>query len=98
MADRGPSRDSHLNGGVILESVFAKLAVVAVSVSWANVAPILYRHCAECHRPGEFAPFSVLQYRDVAQHARSIARAVTTHTMPPWKAAPATDTSRTNAD
>jgi hypothetical protein len=51
-----------------------------------DVAPILYKHCAACHRPGEFAPFSVLRYADVAQHARSIARAVTTRSMPPWKA------------
>ena len=31
-----------------------------------DLAPILYEHCAECHRPGEFASFSVLRYADVA--------------------------------
>ena len=25
-----------------------------------EVAPIFYKSCAECHRPGEAAPFSVL--------------------------------------
>jgi hypothetical protein len=27
-----------------------------------NVAPIFFEKCAECHRPGEAAPFSVLSY------------------------------------
>jgi len=25
-----------------------------------QVAPILQRHCQECHRPGQVAPFSLL--------------------------------------
>ena len=24
-----------------------------------NIAPILYRHCARCHRPDQAAPFSL---------------------------------------
>ena len=28
-----------------------------------DVAPILYRHCVECHRPRDIAPFSVLTYQ-----------------------------------
>ena len=27
-----------------------------------DVAPILYRHCTQCHRPGETAPMSLLTY------------------------------------
>ncbi len=61
------------------------LASAGTPVFTRDVAPILFKHCAECHRPGEFAPFSVLTYGEVAQHARSIARAVATHSMPPWK-------------
>jgi hypothetical protein len=30
-----------------------------------DVAPIFYKSCAECHRPGEAAPFSVLSYKDL---------------------------------
>src|SRR5262249_20320953 len=30
-----------------------------------DVAPIFFKSCAECHRPGESAPFSVLSYKDV---------------------------------
>ncbi len=59
-------------------------ATAAPPVYTRDIAPILYKHCASCHRPGEFAPFSVLSYRDVSQHARSISRAVSTRRMPPW--------------
>ena len=27
-----------------------------------TVAPILWQHCATCHRPGEVGPFSLLTY------------------------------------
>ena len=30
-----------------------------------DVAPIVYRSCAPCHRPGQPAPFSLLSYADV---------------------------------
>jgi tetratricopeptide (TPR) repeat protein len=49
-----------------------------------DVAPILFRYCAGCHRPGEAGPFPLLTYKDAASHARQIA-AVTQHRfMPPW--------------
>ena len=41
-----------------------------------DVAPILYRNCTSCHRPGEIAPMSLLTYQDarpwaqVHRHAR----------------------------
>src|SRR5581483_5453947 len=28
-----------------------------------DIAPILHRHCAVCHRPGEIAPFSLTNYQ-----------------------------------
>lgn len=51
-----------------------------------QVAPIIYRSCTPCHRPGEAAPFSFLSYRDVVKKAASIADVTSTHYMPPWKA------------
>lgn len=30
-----------------------------------DIAPIFFKSCAECHRPGEAAPFSVLSYKNV---------------------------------
>jgi hypothetical protein len=37
-----------------------------------DVAPILFKSCAECHRPGEAAPFSLLSYKDARPWAKSI--------------------------
>src|SRR5262249_39158875 len=31
-----------------------------------HVAPLLSKHCVECHRPGTAAPFSLITYRQVA--------------------------------
>ena len=37
-----------------------------------DVAPIFYKNCAECHRPGEAAPMSLLSYKDSRPWAKSI--------------------------
>lgn len=50
-----------------------------------DVAPILFEHCAACHRPGESAPFSLLTYDEARQRGRLIALAVASHAMPPWQ-------------
>jgi len=52
-----------------------------------DVAPILYRECAACHRPGGVAPFSLLNYQDAARRAKLIASVTTSRYMPPWLAA-----------
>jgi tetratricopeptide (TPR) repeat protein len=49
-----------------------------------QIAPILYRNCTPCHRPGQPAPFSLLTYNDARQHAAQIAAAVKRRYMPPW--------------
>lgn len=53
-----------------------------------DVAPIFFAKCAECHRPGEVAPFSVMSYKDVRPWARSIREKIVNKTMPPWHADP----------
>ncbi len=53
-----------------------------------DIAPILYKNCASCHRPGEVAPFSLLTYSDAKRYAPTIADATSKHIMPPWKASP----------
>ena len=53
-----------------------------------DVAPIFFKSCAECHRPGESAPFSVLSYKDVRPWAKSIREKVVNREMPPWHADP----------
>jgi len=53
-----------------------------------DVAPILQRHCQECHRPGEAAPFSLLNYEQARPWAKAMKQAVLTKKMPPWFADP----------
>src|SRR5579871_1421033 len=53
-----------------------------------DVAPILYQHCASCHRPGEAAPFALLTYSDAAKRAALIATVTASHYMPPWQPEP----------
>jgi hypothetical protein len=49
-----------------------------------DIAPIVYKHCAACHRPGEAGPFSLLTYQDVKKRANQIADLTRRHFMPPW--------------
>jgi hypothetical protein len=51
-----------------------------------DVAPILYKNCVSCHRPGEAAPMSFLTYTAARPWARGMIRRVTDGTMPPWHA------------
>jgi len=53
--------------------------------TWStDVAPLVYRHCTECHRPGQVAPFSLLEYAGAAKRAGDLSRATRAHYMPPW--------------
>ena len=54
-----------------------------------EVAPILYKNCAGCHRPGEIAPMSLLTYEQARPWAKSIREKVLSGQMPPWHAAEA---------
>ena len=49
-----------------------------------EVAPIFFKSCAECHRPGEAAPFSLLTYEQARPWAKAIKERVVTRSMPPW--------------
>ena len=49
-----------------------------------DIAPIIFKSCSSCHRPGEAAPFSLLTYSDVKKHARQIADVTRSRAMPPW--------------
>ena len=51
-----------------------------------DVAPILYKNCTQCHRPGEIAPMSLLTYEATRPWARSIRDKVSEGLMPPWHA------------
>jgi hypothetical protein len=49
-----------------------------------DVAPILQNRCQVCHRPGTFAPMSLLTYEEARPWARSIKQKVVAREMPPW--------------
>src|SRR5215467_6364278 len=53
-----------------------------------DVAPILYKNCVACHRPGEVAPMSLIDYQSARPWAKAIRAAVITRKMPPWFADP----------
>lgn len=80
---------SLLAGLVFLQSGSAHGSKNAATVTFnKDIAPIFFKSCAECHRPGEAAPFSVLSYKETRPWAKSIREKVVNRTMPPWHADP----------
>jgi tetratricopeptide (TPR) repeat protein len=53
-----------------------------------EIAPLLFAHCGQCHRPEGTAPFSLLTYQAARQRAGLLAAVTARRLMPPWKAAP----------
>jgi mono/diheme cytochrome c family protein len=51
-----------------------------------DVAPIFYRNCTSCHRPGGLGPMSLLDYETARSRADHIREAVSAGIMPPWHA------------
>jgi tetratricopeptide (TPR) repeat protein len=51
---------------------------------YKHIAPIVYRSCAPCHRPGEPGPFPLLAYNDVRKHGMQIVSVIKRRYMPPW--------------
>ena len=63
-------------------------APTAVPTFAKEVAPILYKNCVACHRPGEMGPMSLVSYADARPWAKSMRDRVATRSMPPWFADP----------
>jgi hypothetical protein len=66
------------------------LSIAAAPMAFAqtyaeHIAPLLQKHCVECHRPGVGAPFDLLTYTDASKRARTIMKVVDSGRMPPWK-------------
>jgi mono/diheme cytochrome c family protein len=53
-----------------------------------EIAPIFYKNCAECHRPNDIAPMSLITFKESRPWARSIKEKVLTREMPPWSPDP----------
>lgn len=69
-------------------SVAAMAANAATPTFNKDVLPILQQNCQQCHRPGEVAPMSLINYTDARPWAKAIKAAVVTQKMPPWFADP----------
>ena len=73
----------------LLSAILALAANAAPPASkitfYRNIAPIVYRECAPCHRPDESAPFSLLTYEDFKRRAAQIADVTKRRYMPPWQ-------------
>ena len=50
-----------------------------------DIAPIIFKNCSSCHRPGQEAPFPMLSYSEVKRSAHLIAQVTSSRFMPPWK-------------
>ncbi|SIO21317.1 Copper type II ascorbate-dependent monooxygenase, C-terminal domain [Singulisphaera sp. GP187] len=51
-----------------------------------EVVRILQKHCQDCHRPGQVAPFSLLHYDQARKRGADLAAVTADRKMPPWHA------------
>lgn len=49
-----------------------------------DVEALIQKHCQDCHRPGQVAPFSLLTYEQARKRGSDIAEIVERRAMPPW--------------
>jgi tetratricopeptide (TPR) repeat protein len=50
-----------------------------------DLAPVVFEHCASCHRTGGVGPFPLESYADLRARARQVVNVVRRREMPPWK-------------
>jgi hypothetical protein len=73
--------------GVVVARSPKPLAARGAEPTFAeDVAPILYKNCTTCHRPGGLGPFSLLDYDSAKVNVNEMRDAVATGQMPPWHA------------
>lgn len=53
-----------------------------------DIAPLIYKNCSNCHRPGEIGPFPMTNYDEVANWGQMIKHVTESRYMPPWKPDP----------
>src|SRR6185295_20328297 len=51
-----------------------------------HIAPIIYKHCTTCHRPGSAGTFNLLTYEDAKRRAKTIQLVTQSRLMPPFPA------------
>ena len=67
---------------------FPEIALPGEVTYSEHIAPILQKQCQTCHRQGEVAPFTLVDYSDAKAWATEIAEYTQARLMPPWKPAP----------
>ncbi|MGE0132217.1 MAG: cytochrome c [Blastocatellales bacterium] len=82
-----------LVGALVALGVFLPLssrnATSAATVTFTkDIAPIIQKNCMVCHRPGEVAPMSFTNYKEIRPWAKAIREKVVSRVMPPWFADP----------
>ncbi|HTB13089.1 MAG TPA: tetratricopeptide repeat protein [Bryobacteraceae bacterium] len=78
-----------IRGRLSLALAFTPIPLAAQAVTFSkDIAPIIFSHCAPCHRPGEAAPFSLLAYSDVRKRGAQIVQVTGKRYMPPWMPEP----------
>ena len=68
-----------------LSLITGSFAIAQTPTFSKDVAPILQKHCQECHRSGEIGPMPLLSYADARPWAKSIKEAVVSRRMPPFR-------------
>jgi hypothetical protein len=63
---------------LMLDASQASVKSAAVVTFSKDVAPIIQKNCQVCHRPGEVAPMSFMNYKEVRPWAKSIREKVVT--------------------
>lgn len=60
----------------------------------ADIAPIIYQNCTQCHREGEIGPMPFTTYEEVSEFSAFISYVTATKYMPPWTPDPDYSTLR----
>ena len=55
-------------------------------VTYADLRPVLERHCVGCHQKGEIAPMAFGTYQETRPWAKAMKQSVLKRSMPPWHA------------
>jgi mono/diheme cytochrome c family protein len=71
-------------GAAVASPLVAQARATSTPTFSREVAPVLYRQCAACHRPEGPAPFSVLRYEEARPWAAAILASTEARRMPPW--------------
>src|SRR4029078_5848950 len=72
--------------GALISAAAQDPTAAAVPTYTKDVAPILFKNCTGCHRPGEICPMSLLTYDEVRPRAKDIRDKIDEGAMPPWHA------------